>query len=76
MYITRDIRSIPHLDVKHDYFKNSLFPSTVIELDNVDSIMRSLVLFRKRLLAFIRTSGNSTFHCHNPEARIKSPLIS
>ena len=62
--------SIPFFNVKHDYFKNSFFPSSIIEWNNLDSNLKnydSLALFKKRILAFIRPSANSTFHCHNPE---------
>ena len=43
---------------------------TIIEWNNLDSSIRnsaSLVLFRKRILAFIRPSANSTIQCHNPK---------
>ena len=68
--MTRHESSIPLLNVKHDYFKNSSFPSTIIEWNNLDSNIRnskSLGLFKKCLLAFIRSSTNSTFHCHSPD---------
>ena len=69
MYMTRCKKSIPLLNVKHDYFKNYFFPSTIIEWNNLDSNIRNsenLALFKKRILAFIRPSANSTFHCLNP----------
>ena len=68
-YMTRCKKSIPLLNVKHDYFKNSFFPSTIIEWKNLDSDIRNsenLALFKKRILAFIRPPANSTFHCLNP----------
>ena len=68
-YMTRCKKIIPLLNVKHDYFKNSFFPSTVIEWNNLDSNIRNsenLVLFKKRILAFIRPSANSTSHCLSP----------
>ena len=67
--MTRCKKSIPLLNVKHDYFKNSFFPSTIIEWNNLDSNIRNsenLALFKKRILAFIRPSANSTFRCLNP----------
>ena len=67
--MTRYKKSIPLLNVKRDYFKNSFFPSTVIEWNNLDSNItnsENLTLFKKRILAFIRPSTNSTFHCLNP----------
>ena len=62
--MTRHSNSIPHLNVKHDYFKNSFFLSTMIQWYNLDSNIRnseSLALFKKRILAFIRPSSSSTF---------------
>ena len=70
-YMTRNKNSIPLLNVKHDYFKNYFFPSTIIEWNNLDSNIRnseSLAIFKKRILAFIRPSTNSTFHCHCPDS--------
>ena len=64
-------KSIPLLNVKHDYFKNSFFPSTIIEWNNLDSNIKNsenLTLFKKRILAFIRHSFHCTFHCHNPNS--------
>ena len=66
--MTRCKKSIPLLNVKHDYFKIFFFPSTIIEWNNFDSNIRNsenLALFKKRILAFIRPSANSTFHCLN-----------
>ena len=68
--MTRHKSSIPLFNVKHDYFKNSFFPSTVIEWNNLDSNIRnseSLVIFKKHILTFIRPAGNSTFHCDSPD---------
>ena len=41
-----------------------------MECNNLDSNVRnseSLALFKKRILAYIRPSANTTFHCHNPD---------
>ena len=62
-------KSIPLFNVKHNYFKNYFFPSAIIEWNNLDSNIRNsenLALFKKHILAFIRPSANSTFHCLNP----------
>ena len=57
--MTRHKDSIPLFNVKHEYFKNSFFPSTIIEWNNLDS--------NKRILASKKPSANSTFHCHSPD---------
>ena len=54
-YMKRHKNSVPLFKVKHDYFKNSLFPLTVIEWNKLDSNIRnseSLALFKKRILTF------------------------
>ena len=55
--------------MKHDFFKNTFFPSTIIEWNKLDWEIKnpeSIVTFKKRILSFIRPSANSTFNCHNP----------
>ena len=69
-YITRNIHNIPLLKTRHTFFKNSFFPSSVIEWNKLDHNIRnssSLNIFRKSTLKFIRPSANSLFNCHNPK---------
>ena len=40
-YMARCKKTIPLLSVKHDYFKNSFFPLTIIEWNNLDSNVRN-----------------------------------
>ena len=40
LYSTRNIHIIPLVNTKHNFFKNSLFPSTIIEWNNLDSHLR------------------------------------
>ena len=66
--MTRHKNSVSLFNVKHDSFKNSFLPSTVMEWNKLDSNIRnseSLALFKKRILSFIRPFANSTFHCQN-----------
>ena len=56
--------------MKHDFFKKTFFPSTIIEWNKLDLKIKnseSIKTFKKRILSFIRTSPNSTFNCHNPK---------
>ena len=72
-YRTRQCNKIPAINVKHDFFKNTFFPSTIMEWNKLDwEIKNSEVIetFRKRIISFIRPSANSTLNCHNPR-RIK-----
>ena len=69
-YNTRNANNIPQFKVKHNFFQNSFFPSVVIEWNKLDQNIRNsenLFIFKKKLLKFIRPSGNSVFKCHNPK---------
>ena len=69
-YRTRQCNKIPAINVKHDFFKNTFFPSTIIEWNKLDLKIKnseSIKTFKKRILSFIRPSPNSTFNCHNPK---------
>ena len=68
--ITRNNDKLPRFKVKHNYFKNSFFPSTVIEWNKLDLNIRnseSLIGFKGKILKFIRPSENSIFFCNNPK---------
>ena len=59
---TRLSYNIPPIKVKHDYFKNSFFPSAISEWNKLDLNIRnsaSLNAFKKRLLNFIRLCAYS-----------------
>ena len=52
------------------FFQNYFFPSAVIEwkkLDQNTCNSENLNIFKKKLLKFIRPSGDSVFRCHNPK---------
>ena len=61
---TRNSGKIPSIVVKHDYFKNSFFPSAIIEWNKLDCYIKnsdSFAIFKKRILEFIRPKPNSIF---------------
>ena len=67
-YTTRGSNKIPLFKTKHNFFKNSFFPSTVIEWNKLDPAIRnseSFSLFKRSILSFIRPAQNSIFNCHN-----------
>ena len=69
-YNTRNTNNIPLFKVKHNFFRNSFFPSAVIEWNKLDLNIRnseSLNIFKKTLLNFVRPSGSTVFNCHNPK---------
>ena len=68
---TRNSYDIPQFNIKHNFFKNSFFPSIIAEWNKLDSHIRnlnSLSLFKSRILKFIRSNPNSIFNYHNPKA--------
>ena len=70
LYPTRNALSIPLLNANHNVFKNSFFPSTIIEWNELDPSLgkaESLSLFNTNILKFIRPSPNSVYNCHNPK---------
>ena len=70
MYPTRNALNIPLFNANHNFFKNSFFPSTIIEWNKLDPGLRkteSLSLFKTNILKFIRRSTNSVYNCHNPK---------
>ena len=66
--ITRNSDEIPLFKTKHNFYKNSFFPSTTIEWNNLDQDLRnseSYTLLRSSILKFIRPSPNSFYGCQN-----------
>ena len=60
----------PNFKVKHDLFKNSFFPSTLIEWNKLDLNIRNperLTNFKGNIFKFIHPSENSVFLCNNPK---------
>ena len=67
-YSTRNANNIPHFKVKHSFFKNTFFPSVIIEWNKLDPEIQnvpSLNIFKKNILKFIRPTANNMFGCHN-----------
>ena len=52
-YFSRNSESIPQLRTKHDFFRNSFFPSTIKEWNNLDPQIRkskSISIFKNNIL--------------------------
>ena len=67
-YRTRNADDIPYFNIRHNFFKNSFFPSAVIEWNKLDSRLRkvkSFTDFKKNILSFIRPKANSVFNCNS-----------
>ena len=69
-YITRNDDKLLCFKVTHDYFKNFLFPSTVIEWNKMDLNTRNykgLTSFKSNIMKFIHPSEKNVFLCSNPK---------
>ena len=56
------------MNVKHNFFKNTFFPSTIIKWNRLDPTIRNSISFnsfKETILKFIRPP-KSIFQCHNP----------
>ena len=65
---TDSFNAAPVFHIRHIFFKNSFFPSAVIESNNLGLSIRnskSLIVFEKSILQFIRSSPSSTYNCFN-----------
>ena len=66
-YATRNVDKIPFFNIRHNFFKNSFFPSTISEWKNLDPTLRNLksfVVFKNGILNFIRPSPSNVFDNH------------
>ena len=64
--VTRNADNIPLSNIRHNFYKNSFFPSTIIEWNNVDSNFRNTKnfgIFKNNILKFFKPKPNSLFNC-------------
>ena len=69
-YFSRNSENIPQLRTKHDFFKNSFFPSTIKEWNNLDPHIKKskrISIFKSNILKFIRPKPNNVYYFHNPK---------
>ena len=69
-YFTRNSENIPQLRTKHDFSKNSFFPSTLKQWNNLDPHIeksKSISIFKSNILKFIGPKPNKVYYCHNPK---------
>ena len=53
-YATRTVSNIPLIKTKHNFFKNSFFPSAIIEWNNLDPNLRnskSISVFKEKIIS-------------------------
>ena len=69
-YFARNSENISQLRTKHDFLKNSFFPSTIREWNNLDLHIRkskSSSIFKSNISKFIWLKPNNVCYCHNPK---------
>ena len=62
-YRTKKADDVPYFNIRHNFFKNSFFPSAVIEWNKLDSRLRkakSFTDFKKNILSFIRQNQTAS----------------
>ena len=67
-YFTRNSENFPPIKANHSFFKNTFFPSNIIEWNKLDANIRaspSYKLFKKMIGEFIRTHSNRIFNVPN-----------
>ena len=67
-YATRHVDKIQFFNVRPKFFKNSFFPSAIIEWNNLDHILgtqKVFVVFKSNILRFIRPSTSNVSDCDN-----------
>ena len=65
-YVTRNADNIPLFNIKRNFYKNSFFPSSIIEWNNLDPNVRNsehFGIFKENILKFIRPKPNNFFNC-------------
>ena len=70
-YSTRSsqINNVSNIKTNSNFFRNSIFPSTITEWNKLDRDIRnsdSLNVFKLSLLKFVRPVANSVFDINNP----------
>ena len=61
IYNTRNTNDIPLMNIRHNLFKNTFFPSTIMECNKLDPAIRNLTSFnsfKESILKFIRPAPN------------------
>ena len=67
-YATRNVDNIPCFKIRHNFFKKSFFPSTIIEWNNLDLTLwnsKNFCCFQKYYPEIITLSPSHVFNCDN-----------
>ena len=61
-YVTRNAGNIPLFNFRHNFYKNSFFPSTINEWNSLDTSLQNsenFGIFKNNIFKFIRPKSNS-----------------
>ena len=67
-YTTRNVECIRLIKIKHNFFKNTFFPSAIIEWNKLNPTIwnaESFGIFKSNILKFIRPIPKRFFNCYN-----------
>ena len=67
-HATRNVDGIPLIKIKLSFFKNTFFPSPIIEWNKPGPTIwnvESFRIFKSNILKFIRQTSRSSFSCYN-----------
>ena len=67
-YATGNVDSISLIKIKHEFFKSTFFPSTIVGWSKLDPTIRnaeSVGIFKSNILKFIRPTPRSFSNCYN-----------
>ena len=73
----RNVNCIPLIKIKHNVFKNTFFPSAIIEWNKLDPAIwntGSLGIFKSNILKIFRSTPTSFFNSSNRETRLMTRL--
>ena len=64
-YVTRNVDCIPLIKIKHNFFKNTFFPSTMNKLDPTIRNAKGFCIFKSNILKFTKPTPRCFFNCYN-----------
>ena len=67
-YASGNVDGNPLIKIKRNFFKNTFFPSAIIEWNKLDPTIRnteSFGIFKSNILKFVRRTKKKFFNCYN-----------
>ena len=64
-HATRNVDCITLIKTKHNFFKNTFFPSLIMERNWLDPAIRNAEIFKSNIVKFTRPTSIIFFNCYN-----------